>query len=88
MGEKKEKKKDKKEKKDKEKKEKKEEKATVRSAPDGSDNYYFTLAGLYGPQSILLKFQQIFTDLPNDLTWVLDKHERICKKRKSSKFNA
>ena len=42
MGEKKEKKKDKKEKKDKEKKEKKkkkEEKATVRSAPDGSDNY-------------------------------------------------
>ena len=40
MGEKKEKKKDKKEKKDKEKKEKKkkEEKATVRSAPDGSDN--------------------------------------------------
>ena len=36
MGEKKEKKKDK-EKKDKEKKE--EEKATVRSAPDGSDNY-------------------------------------------------
>ena len=38
MGEKKEKKKDKKEKKDTEKKEKKEEKATVRSAPDGSDN--------------------------------------------------
>ena len=37
MGEKKEKKKEKKEKKDKEKKEKK-EKATVRSAPDGSDN--------------------------------------------------
>ena len=37
MGEKKEKKKKKKEKKDKEKKEK--EKATVRSAPDGSDNY-------------------------------------------------
>ena len=36
MGEKKEKKK---EKKDKEKKEKKKEKATVRSAPDGSDNY-------------------------------------------------
>ena len=35
MGEKKEKKKDKKEKKD---KEKEEEKATVRSAPDGSDN--------------------------------------------------
>ena len=38
MGEKKEKKKDKKEKKDKEKE--KEEKATVRSAPDGSDNYF------------------------------------------------
>ena len=36
MGEKKEKKKDKKEKKD---KEKEEEKATVRSAPDGSDNH-------------------------------------------------
>ena len=40
MGEKKEKKKKDKEKKDKEKKEKKkEEKATVRSAPDGSDNH-------------------------------------------------
>ena len=51
-------------------------------------NYYFTLAGLYGPQSILLKFQQILTDLPNDLTWVLAKQKRNCKKRKSSKFNA
>ena len=40
MGEKKEKKKDKKEKKD---KEKKEEKATVRSAPDGSDNNHLMM---------------------------------------------
>ena len=48
MGEKKEKKKDKKEKKD---KEKKEEKATVRSAPDGSDNnlldFYVLFACVY-----------------------------------------
>ena len=42
MGEKKEKKK---EKKDKEKKEKKKEKATVRSAPDGSDNHAFSEIG-------------------------------------------
>ena len=42
MGEKKEKKKKNKEKKDKEKKEK--EKATVRSAPDGSDNYNMVAA--------------------------------------------
>ena len=42
MGEKKEKKKKDKEKKDKEKKEKKKEKATVRSAPDGSDNKVIT----------------------------------------------
>ena len=45
MGEKKEKKKkDKKEKKDKEKKEMEEEKATVRSAPDGSDNNVYLAA--------------------------------------------
>ena len=40
MGEKKEKEKKDKEKKDKEKEKKKKEKATVRSAPDGSDNQY------------------------------------------------
>ena len=30
---------------------------------------------LFGPQSRLLKFQQILTNLPNDLTWVLDKQK-------------
>ena len=60
MGEKKEKKKDKeKEKKD---KEKEEEKATVRSAPDGSDNY-FDLIDNFGcsfvfRQNISWKFQK------------------------------